>query len=128
MSEIVKLSKSKQLIKHILLWIVFGYFYQSGISLLGKMALDAQPDNPLIATFFYAFGFNILVAHLVTKYDEHWPVIGSVFIGLVGLVAVPFLLFGTTELLTLPLLVGILFSLPLSTYVVGLIKIKLNKN
>jgi hypothetical protein len=107
---------------------VFGYFYQSGIKLLSKMAVDAHSDSPLIATFVYAFGFNILVAHLVTKYDEHWPVIASVFIGLVGLVAVPFILFGKNELIELSLLAGILFSLPLSTYVVGLIKVKLNKN
>ncbi|MBB1370851.1 hypothetical protein RB215_07125 [Pseudoalteromonas sp. HL-AS2] len=128
MSKSTNLSTSQQLIKHILLWIVFAYCYQSAISLLVKMALDAQPNNPVITAFVYALGFNILVAHLITKYDKFWPVISSVFIGLVGLVVIPFLLFGASGLLTLALLAGILCSLPVSTYIVGLIKVKHSKN
>lgn len=92
------------------------------------MALDAQPNNPVITAFVYALGFNILVAHLITKYDKFWPVISSVFIGLVGLVVIPFLLFGASGLLTLALLAGILCSLSVSTYIVGLIKVKHSKN
>jgi hypothetical protein len=128
MSKASNLSKSQLLIKHILLWTVFGYCYQSAISLLIKMATDVQPSNVLITSLIYCLGFNVLAAHLITKYDKHWPVIGSIFIGLVGLVAIPFLLFGRSGLLAYPLLAGILFSLPLCSYVVGLIKIKLHKN
>ena len=99
MSKASNLSKSQLLIKHILLWTVFGYCYQSAISLLIKMATDVQPSNVLITSLVYCLGFNVLAAHLITKYDKHWPVIGSIFIGLVGLVAIPFLLFGRSGLL-----------------------------
>jgi hypothetical protein len=118
----------QRLIKHILLWIVFAYCYHNAISLLVTMAADAQPDNALLTAFIYALGFNMLTAHLVTKYDTYWPVIGAMFIAIVGLVAVPFMLFGASGLLSIPLLVGILFTLPLSTYVVALIKAKHSKN
>ena len=128
MSDKATIPMSAQLLKHILLWTVFGYCYQSGMSVLIKMAADAQPEHPLITAFAYGVGFNILAAHLITKYDKHWPVIGSAFIGLVGLVAVPFLLSGESGLLAIPLLVGILFTLPLCSYIVGLIKLKLSKN
>ncbi|MBA6409090.1 hypothetical protein I6F50_02515 [Pseudoalteromonas sp. NZS127_1] len=128
MTKATNLPTSQKLIKHLLLWTVFGYCYQSAISLLVKMAIDAQPEYPLITGLIYGVGFNVLAAHLITKYDKHWPVIGSVFIGCIGLLVVPFLLFGESGLLTMPLLVGILFSLPLCSYIVGLIKLKLSKN
>ena len=128
MTKATNLSTSQQLIKHVLLWTVFGYCYQSAITLLVKMASDAQPENSLITALVYCVGFNILAAHLITKYDKHWPVIGSIFIGCVGLLGVPYLLFGKSALLAIPLLAGILFSLPLCSYIVGLIKVKLSKN
>ncbi|HDY92542.1 hypothetical protein WNY79_07930 [Pseudoalteromonas sp. AS84] len=128
MTKATNLSTSQQLIKHVLLWTVFGYCYQSAITLLVKMASDAQPENSLITALVYCVGFNILAAHLITKYDKHWPVIGSIFIGCVGLLGVPYLLFGESALLAIPLLAGILFSLPLCSYIVGLIKVKLSKN
>ncbi|WP_024612824.1 hypothetical protein [Pseudoalteromonas sp. TB64] len=128
MSKASNLSTSQLLIKHILLWTVFGYCYQSAISLLIKMAADIQPANSLITALVYAIGFNILAAHLITKYDKHWPTLGSIFIGIVGLIAVPFLLSGVSGLLAYPLVAGILFSLPLCSYIVGLIKVKLHKN
>ena len=128
MSQLTNLTSSQRLLKHFLLWTVFGYCYQSAQYLLVKMAFDAQPDFPLITAFLYGLGFNVLAAHLITKYDHNWPVIDSVFIGLVGLVIVPFLFSGQAGLLALPLLVGILFSLPICCYIVGLIKVKLGKN
>ena len=128
MSKTSSLSTSQRLVKHILLWIVFGYCYQSAVSLLIKMAADSQPANPLITALVYTLAFNILAAHLITKYDQYWPIIGSVFIGVVGLIAVPLLLIGESGLVSLSLLVGILFSLPLCCYIVGLIKVKVGKN
>jgi peptidoglycan/LPS O-acetylase OafA/YrhL len=128
MSETPQLPMPQRLIKHILLWIVFAYCYQNAISLLVTMANDAQPDHVILTAFLYALGFNILTAHLVTKYDTYWPVIAAAFIALVGLVVIPLLLFGTSGLLSFPLLAGILFTLPLCTYVVGLIKVKHSKN
>ncbi|ASM49878.1 hypothetical protein PESP_a1817 [Pseudoalteromonas espejiana DSM 9414] len=128
MTKEKNLTTSQLLLKHVLLWTVFGYCYQSAISLLIKMAADAQPDAVLITAFIYGIGFNILTAHLITKYDTHWPIIGSAFIGFVGLVAVPFILFGSAGLIASPLLVGFLFSLPLCSYVVGKIKLKHSKN
>ncbi|MBE0359309.1 hypothetical protein PALI_a0551 [Pseudoalteromonas aliena SW19] len=129
----LKMTKSIQsiplrLIKHILLWTVFSYCYHSAITLLVKMAADAQPEYPLITALIYGVGFNLLTAHLITKYDKHWPTIASIFIGFVGLIVVPFLLSGKVGLLTLPLLAGILFSLVVSSYIVGLLKVKLSKN
>ena len=50
------------------------------------------------------------------------------FIGVVGLVAVPIIIGGTASLLTFSLLAGFLFSLILSCFIVGLLKVKLNKN
>ena len=128
MSKEVNLTTSQRLVKHVLLWIVFGYCYQSAINLLIKMAADAQPDATLITAFVYGIGFNVLTAHLITKYDTHWPVIGAAFIALVGLVLVPLVLFGSGGLLAWPLLVGFLFSLPLCSYIVGKIKVKHSKN
>tara|TARA_B110000211_G_C13643755_1_gene362851 strand:- start:108 stop:494 length:387 start_codon:yes stop_codon:yes gene_type:complete len=128
MKNTTNLSTSQRLIKHILLWTVFGYCYQSAVNLLVKMALDAQPDYPMATALIYGLGFNILTAHLITKYDTVWPVIAAAFIGFVGLIAVPFILFGGSGLLATPLLVGILFSLPLCSYIVVLIKVKLSKN
>ncbi|MBW4967685.1 MULTISPECIES: hypothetical protein [unclassified Pseudoalteromonas] len=128
MTNKANLPLSAQLLKHILLWTVFGYCYQSGLSVLIKMAADAQPDHPLITAFVYGVGFNIIVAHLITKYDTKWPVIASIFIGVVGLIAVPIILGGTSSLLTSPLLVGFLCSLVLSCFIVGLLKVKLDKN
>ena len=128
MSQSPELSFSKRLLKHILLWTVFGYCYQSAISLLQKMAIDAYPDNALMMTFLYGIGFNLLSGHLITKYDHFWPVWGAFYIGIIGLVAVPLLLVGVTGLLSMSLLVGILLSLPVCTFAIGLIKEKLNKN
>ncbi|MBT2151724.1 hypothetical protein [Pseudoalteromonas tetraodonis] len=107
---------------------MFGYCYQSAISLLQKMAIDAYPDNALMMTFLYGIGFNLLSGHLITKYDHFWPVWGAFYIGIIGLVAVPLLLNGVVGLLPMSLLVGILLSLPVSTFAIGLIKEKLNKN
>lgn len=128
MTDKATIPMSAQLLKHILLWTVFGYCYQSGMSVLIKMAADAQPEHPLITAFAYGIGFNILVAHLITKYDTKWPLVASVFIGVVGLVAVPIVIGGTASLLTFSLLAGFLFSLILSCFIVGLLKVKLNKN
>ncbi|TMO98069.1 hypothetical protein CWC14_06945 [Pseudoalteromonas sp. S3260] len=107
---------------------MFGYCYQSAISLLQKMAIDAYPNNALMMTFLYGIGFNILSGHLITKYDNYWPVWGAFYIGIIGLVAVPLLLVGVAGLLSMSLLVGILLSLPVCTFAIGLIKEKLNKN
>nr|WP_301003010.1 hypothetical protein [Pseudoalteromonas sp.] len=128
MSQSPELSFAKRLLKHILLWTVFGYCYQSAISLLQKMAIDAYPDNALMMTLLYGIGFNLLSGHLITKYDHYWPVWGAFYIGFIGLVAVPILLLGVAGLLSTSLLVGILLSLPVSTFAIGLIKEKLNKN
>jgi FtsH-binding integral membrane protein len=122
------LSKIQRLIKHVLIWIVFGYCYQSAVSLCIKMAADAQPNFPLISAFLYSIGFNLLVGHLITKYDNFWPIIGAIFIGVVGLIIVPLVLFGSAGLLDFKLLGGILCSLPICTFIVGLIKQKLSKN
>ncbi|MBQ4832359.1 hypothetical protein J8L70_03810 [Pseudoalteromonas sp. MMG010] len=122
------LTRSQRVIKHVLIWIVFGYCYQSSSSLMVRMAADAQPENEIITAFFYALGFNVLVAHLITKYDKFWPIIASIVIGTVGLIVVPLILFGTTGLLEFKLLAGILCTLPICTFIVGMIKRKLTKN
>ena len=92
------------------------------------MAADAQPMHMVLAGFIYCAAFNILVAHLITKYDKRWPIAASLYIGLVGLLVVPLLLLGSGGLLDFILLGGILFSLVLSCYLVSLLKAKLSKN
>ncbi len=128
MSQQNQLNTVQRVVKHVLLWTVFAYCYHSAINLLVKMAIDAQPDAVLLTSFVYCLGFNILSGHLITKYDKHWPVIGAFFIGVVGVVVVPAVLVGTHALLSRPLLAGILISLPVFTFAMGLIKQKLNKN
>jgi len=128
MSEPRQLNTFQRILKHTLLWVVFAYCYHSAINLLVKMALDAQPDQALITSLLYCLGFNVLSAHLITKYDTYWPVIGAVIIGVVGMVLVPIIFVGTHALLGKELLAGILISLPVFTFAMGLIKLKLNKN
>jgi len=128
MSEPRQLNTFQRILKHTLLWVVFAYCYHSAINLLVKMALDAQPDQALITSLLYCLGFNVLSAYLITKYDTYWPVIGAVIIGVVGMVLVPIIFVGTHALLGQELLVGILISLPVFTFAMGLIKLKLNKN
>ncbi|WP_372762815.1 hypothetical protein [Pseudoalteromonas sp.] len=128
MSATPQLSTAQRLIKHSLLWLVFAYCYQNAISVLVAMALDAQPDHAQLTAFIYAVGFNLLTAHLITKYDKYWPLIAAAFMAIVGLVVIPVLLFGASGLLSLPLVAGILCTLPLCTYIVGLIKVKHSEN
>lgn len=128
MSEPSQLNTFQRILKHTLLWVVFAYCYHSAINLLVKMALDAQPDQPLITSLLYCLGFNVLSAHLITKYDAYWPVIAALIIGVVGLIVVPILFVGTHALLSQELLGGILISLPVFTFGMTLIKRKLNKN
>ncbi len=60
-------STFKHLIKHILLWSVFSYFYHSGVNVLVAMAHDAKPEHGLLTSIAYGIGFNVLVGHLIGK-------------------------------------------------------------
>lgn len=128
MTEQNQLSTTQRVLKHVLLWSVFGYCYHSAINLLVKMAIDSQPEQVLVTAMAYCLGFNILSAHLITKYDKHWPEIASIYIGAFGLLVVPLLLVGPHALLSRPLLAGILISLPVFTFAMRFIKRKLPKN
>lgn len=128
MSEQNQLTATQRVLKHVLLWTVFGYCYYSAINLLVKMAIDSQPEQGLITSLAYCVGFNVLSAHLITKYDKHWPEIAAIYIGVFGLLVVPLVLVGTQALLSWPLLAGILISLPIFTFAMRSIKRKLLKN
>ncbi|WP_211183744.1 hypothetical protein [Pseudoalteromonas arctica] len=128
MSQQNQLNTTQRVLKHVLLWSVFGYCYHSAINLLVKMAMDAQPEHILVTALLYCLGFNLLVGHLITKYDKYWPEIAAIFIACIGLLVVPVLLVGTQAILSRPLLAGILISLPILTFAVRLIKRKLTKN
>ncbi|MFY8328232.1 hypothetical protein [Pseudoalteromonas sp. ZZD1] len=128
MSEPRQLNILQRLLKHSLLWVVFAYCYHSAINLLVKMAIDAQPDAVLVTSLLYCLGFNVLTAHLITKYDKYWPVIGACVIGVVGLILVPIIFVGAHALLSRELLAGILISLPIFTLIMGIVKQKLHKN
>ncbi|MGO2076426.1 MAG: hypothetical protein ACTJH9_14580 [Pseudoalteromonas sp.] len=122
------LSKPQRIIKHILLWTVFSYCFHSAINLLVKMALDAEPDNALLTAIIYCLGFNVLTAHLITKYDKHFPVIAALFIACVGLIVVPLIFVGAAALLASELIAVICISLPLLTLLVAFLKRRAEKN
>ena len=92
------------------------------------MALDAKPDSALLTAIAYCIGFNILTAHLITKYDKHWPVVAASFIAIVGLVAVPIIFVGVEALLANELILAVCLSLPPLTFLMKYLKQREKKN
>ncbi|MCF2899568.1 MULTISPECIES: hypothetical protein [unclassified Pseudoalteromonas] len=117
-----------RMIKHVLLWCIFSYFYHSGINVLVAMAHDAQPDYGLLSSIAYGIGFNVLVGHLIGKYDKHWPVIAAIFIAVVGLVVVPLILMGQASLKDTYFIFAMVISLPVATLVIEKIKQRISLN
>ncbi|HCV01926.1 hypothetical protein AAEU31_13815 [Pseudoalteromonas sp. SSMSWG5] len=117
-----------RMIKHVLLWCIFSYFYHSGINVLVAMAHDAQPDYGLLSSIAYGIGFNVLVGHLIGKYDKHWPVIAAIFIAVVGLVVVPLILMGQASLKDTYFILAMVISLPVATLVIEKIKQRISLN
>ncbi|AXV65350.1 MULTISPECIES: hypothetical protein [Pseudoalteromonas] len=121
-------STFKHLIKHILLWSVFSYFYHSGVNVLVAMAHDAKPEHGLLTSIAYGIGFNVLVGHLIGKYDKHWPVIAALYIASVGLLIVPLVILGKAGLMDVYFIVAMILSLPTSTFVIEKIKQRISLN
>ena len=121
-------SKLQRIIKHLLLWSVFSYFYHSGVTVLVAMAHDAKPEHGLLTAIAYGIGFNALVAHLIGKYDKHWPIIAASYISLGGLLVVPLVLTGTAGLMNVYFIPVMVISLPIATFIVEKIKQRISLN
>ena len=117
-----------RIVKHVLLWCIFSYFYHSGINVLVAMAHDAQPDYGLISSIAYGIGFNVLVGHLIGKYDKHWPVIAACVISTVGLIAVPLIMLGKDGLMSGFFIASMIATLPVATFVIDKIKQRISVN
>ena len=92
------------------------------------MAHDAQPDYGLLSSIAYGIGFNVLVGHLIGKYDKHWPVIAAIFIAVVGLVVVPLILMGQASLKDTYFILAMVISLSVATLVIEKIKQRISLN
>ncbi|WP_105180864.1 hypothetical protein [Pseudoalteromonas sp. T1lg21] len=121
-------STQMRIIKHVLLWCIFSYFYHSGINVLVAMAHDAQPDYGLLSSIAYGIGFNVLVGHLISKYDKHWPLIAAAVIATVGLIAVPLVMFGKEGLMNGIFIASMIATLAVSTFVIAKIKQRISAN
>ncbi len=118
----------KRIVKHALLWCIFAYFYHSGINVLVAMAHDAQPDYGLLSSIAYGIGFNVLVGHLIGKYDKYWPTIAACVIATLGLLVVPLFVLGRDGLLSSFFIVSMIVTLPLTTFIIDKIKLRISAN
>jgi len=92
------------------------------------MAHDAKPEHSLLTAIAYGIGFNTLVAHLIGKYDKHWPIIAASYISLGGLLVVPLVLTGTAGLMNVYFIPVMVISLPIATFIVEKIKQRISLN
>ena len=113
---------SVELIKHCTLWIVFSFFYLSGLEMALVLSIDGQQDPTLLKTLGYTFLFNLLVGHLITKYEKIAPLIASIIIGLCGVVGFGYYFSNTLAGYSAELLSGLMVCLPFATYLVLQIK------
>ena len=115
-------------VKHVLLWCIFSYIYHSGINVLVAMAHDAQPDYGLLSSIAYGIGFNVLVGHLIGKYDKHWPTIAAFVISSIGLIVVPLIMLGKEGLMSGFFIASMIATLPVATFVIDKIKLRISAN
>ncbi|MBD1581385.1 hypothetical protein [Pseudoalteromonas sp. S16_S37] len=114
---------SALVVKHTSLWIVFGFFYLSGLEMALRLAIDGQQDPTLIKTLSLTFLFSLLVAHLIRKYEKMWPFLASVVISLTGIVGFGYYFTQRLTQYSFELGLGLCLSLPLATFLVGKIKL-----
>ena len=70
----------------------------------------------------------LLVGHLISKYDKHWPLIAAAVIATVGLIAVPLVMFGKEGLMNGIFIASMIATLPVSTFVIAKIKQRISAN
>ncbi|MCF2909324.1 hypothetical protein L1285_13455 [Pseudoalteromonas sp. DL2-H2.2] len=109
---------TKQVVIHSSLWVIFSFFYLSGLQAALVLAIDGQAYPSIGITLLYTFIFNLLVGHIITKYEKLFPMIASVVIAAFGVVG-----FGCyfTERLagySNELIIGLTLSLPFATFIV----------
>ncbi|TMO56567.1 hypothetical protein [Pseudoalteromonas aurantia] len=113
---------STNIIKHCALWIVFSFFYLSGLEMALVLAIDGQPEPTLTSTLGYTFLFNLLVGHLISKYEKLSPVFSAIVISLCGIVGFGYIFSNTLTGYSQELLAGLVVCLPVATYLVLQIK------
>ncbi|MBQ4863588.1 hypothetical protein J8L98_18050 [Pseudoalteromonas sp. MMG013] len=113
---------SIDLVKHCALWIVFSFFYLSGLEMALVLSIDGQQDPNLVTTLVYTFLFNLLVGHLISKYEKLSPLLSAIIISLCGVFGFGYYFSETLSGYSAELIAGLLVSLPFATYTVLQIK------
>lgn len=112
----------QNIIKHAVLWIVFSFFYVSGLDMALTLAIDGQQYPTLVNTLLYTFLFNLLVGHLITKYEKLWPFICAVIVSSCGVIGFGTYFGESLVQYSMELRLAQVLSLPFATFVVIEIK------
>ncbi|AOT08080.1 hypothetical protein [Pseudoalteromonas luteoviolacea] len=115
---------AQDVVKHCSLWIVFSFFYLSGLEMAVIMSIDGQPQPTLWQTLLYTFLYNALIGHLVTKYEKLWPFLASIVISLFGVVGFGVFFGDKLAGYSNELIIGLVLSLPFATFLVKQLKSK----
>ncbi|KID57186.1 hypothetical protein N473_21730 [Pseudoalteromonas luteoviolacea CPMOR-1] len=115
---------AQDVVKHCSLWIVFSFFYLSGLEMAVIMSIDGQPQPTLWQTLLYTFLYNALIGHLVTKYEKLWPFLASVVISLFGVIGFGVFFGDKLAGYSNELIIGLVLSLPFATFLVKQLKSK----
>ncbi|MEJ6473855.1 hypothetical protein [Pseudoalteromonas piscicida] len=110
------------IIKHSSLWIVFSYFYLSGLNMALTLSIDSQRDPDITMTLLHVFLFNCLVGHLITKYEKLWPEVASLVIALFGVIGFGHYFVGSLGEYSDELNIGLILLLPFATFVMKKLK------
>ncbi|KZN39682.1 hypothetical protein [Pseudoalteromonas luteoviolacea] len=113
---------AQNVVKHCSLWIVFSFFYLSGLQMAVIMSIDGQSEPTLWQTLLYTFFYNALIGHLVTKYEKLWPFLASIVISLFGIVGFGVFFGDKLAGYSNELLIGLVLSLPFATFLVKELK------
>ncbi|BBN81823.1 hypothetical protein PA25_18080 [Pseudoalteromonas sp. A25] len=114
---------SALVVKHASLWIVFGFFYLSGLEMALRLAIDGQQDPTLIKTLSLTFVFCLLVGHLIRKYEKVWPLLASIVISVTGVVGFGYYFTQRLTQYSFELGLGLCVSLPLATFLIAKVKL-----
>ncbi|WP_440053224.1 hypothetical protein ACSLBF_09745 [Pseudoalteromonas sp. T1lg65] len=114
---------SMDVVKHCSLWVVFSYFYLSGLNMALTLSIDGQQDPDIRYTLLHIFVFNLLVGHLINKYEKRWPFLASIIISCFAIIGFGHYVSDTLILYSDELVIGLLLLLPLATFSVQKIRI-----
>ncbi|MCG7547606.1 hypothetical protein [Pseudoalteromonas sp. Of7M-16] len=115
---------AQDVVKHCSLWIVFSFFYLSGLQMAVIMSIDGQSEPTLWQTLLYTFLFNALIGHLITKYEKLWPFLASIVISLFGVIGFGIFFGDKLAGYSNELVIGLVLSLPFATFLVKELKSK----